>query len=266
MDHEEVGRYWDENAEVWTELVRAGFDHYRDGLNTPAFFEMLPEVNGLFGLDVGCGEGHNTRLLAEHGARLVGVDISERFVRHAREAEHDHPLGVRYEVASAVDLPFDGASFDFATAFMSLMDIPETGRVLAEAFRVLRPGGFFQFSITHPCFDTPHRENLRDEAGRTYAIEVGDYFRGREGEVQEWLFSAAPPEVREGRPPFRTPIFMRPLSWWLNGLIEAGFVLERFGEPYPSDEDVGERPGLQDAQVVAYFLHVRARKPAGTEG
>ena len=37
MDHEEVGRYWDDNAEVWTELVRAGYYHYRDGLNTPAF-------------------------------------------------------------------------------------------------------------------------------------------------------------------------------------------------------------------------------------
>ncbi len=60
MDHEEVGCYWDENAEVWTELVRSGYDHYRDGLNTPAFLEMLPDVNGLSGLDVGCGEGHNT--------------------------------------------------------------------------------------------------------------------------------------------------------------------------------------------------------------
>ena len=38
MDHAEVGRFWDGNAEAWTELVRAGFDHYRDGLNTPAFF------------------------------------------------------------------------------------------------------------------------------------------------------------------------------------------------------------------------------------
>ncbi|HEX6710470.1 MAG TPA: methyltransferase domain-containing protein [Rubrobacter sp.] len=50
-----------------------------------------------------------------------------------------------------MDLPFDEATF--ATAFMSLMDIPE--RVLAEVFRVLRPGGFFQFSIGHSCFDTP---------------------------------------------------------------------------------------------------------------
>jgi SAM-dependent methyltransferase len=149
---------------------------------------------------------------------------------------------------------------------MSLMDIPETERVLAEVFRVVKPGGFFQFSITHPCFDTPHRKNLRDEAGYTNAIEVGDYFRGREGEVDEWLFSAALPEVREGLAPFRIPVFMRTLSSWLNRLVEAGFVLERFGEPYPTDEAVRERPGLQDAQVVAYFLHVRARKTAGTKG
>ena len=43
-----------------------------------------------------------------------------------------------------------------------------------------QPGGFFQFSITHPCFDTPHRKNLHDETGYTYAIEVGDYFDRRE--------------------------------------------------------------------------------------
>jgi hypothetical protein len=59
---------------------------------------------------------------------------------------------------------------------------------------------------------------------------------------------------------------MRTSSSWLNRLVEAGFALERFGEPYPGDEPVRERPGLQDAQVVAYYLHVRARKPAETLG
>jgi hypothetical protein len=86
------------------------------------------------------------------------------------------------------------------------------------------------------------------------------------GEVEEWLFHAAPPEVREGLSPFRTPVFMRTLSSWLNKLVEADFVLERFGEPCPSDKAVQERPGSQDAQIVAYFLHVRVRKPAGTRG
>jgi hypothetical protein len=126
---------------------------------------------------------------------------------------------------------------------------------------VIKPGGFLQFSITHPCFDTPHRRNLRGEDGLTYAIEVGDYFRGRDGEVEEWSFSAAPPEVRRGLRQFRVSLFTRTLGEWMNLLVETGFVLERVGEPHPDDEAVRERPGLQDAQIVAYFLHVRARKP-----
>lgn len=265
MDHEEVGRYWDENAEVWTELVRAGYDRRRDVFNSPAFLAMLPDVSGLSGLDIGCGEGHNTRLLAERGASMIGIDISGNFVRLATEAELEQPLGIRYEIASAVDLPFEEASFDFAAAFMSLMDMQELERVLAEVFRVIRPGGFLQFSILHPCFgNVPHFRRLRDQAGRVYAFEVGDYFRRIEGEVEEWIFGVTPRELKESVRPFRIPRFTRTLSEWLNLLVDTGFVLKRFGEPYPGDEAVRERPGLQDAQVVAYFLHVRARKPSGT--
>jgi ubiquinone/menaquinone biosynthesis C-methylase UbiE len=263
MDHRQVGRYWNGNAEAWTLLARAGYDIYRDYLNTPAFLEMLPDVDGLLGLDIGCGEGHNTRLLAQRGARMMALDISKVFVQHAQRREDQQPLGIGYHVASAVELPFAGGIFDFATGFMSFMDIPETGRVLSEAYRVLKPGGFLQFSISHPCFDTPHRRNLRDEEGFTYAIEVGEYFRNRQGDVVEWLYSTAPPEIKEGLPPFRTPRFTRTLSQWLNLIIEAGFLLERVEEPRPSDETVRECPDVQDAQVVAYFLHVRARKPPG---
>jgi len=261
MDHKEAGSYWNANAEVWTRLSRAGYDTYRDYLNTPAFLAMLPDVRGLYGIDIGCGEGHNTRQVARLGAHLCAIDIADTFVRHAVEAELQEPLGISYHVASAVDLPFPDAHFDFATAFMSLMDIPETGRAIAEAYRVLKPGGFFQFSITHPCFDTPHRRNLRDERGITYAIEVGDYFRNLEGEVTEWIFSSAPEYVRQGMRKFQTPRFTRTLSQWLNGLLDAGFQVERVEEPRPSDQAVALCPNIQDAQVVSYFLHVRARKP-----
>lgn len=261
MNHEEVGRFWNASAETWTKLARAGYDVYRDYLNTPAFFDLLPDVAGLSGLDLGCGEGHNTRLLAKRGARMTAVDIAKVFIAHARRTEAQEPLGIAYRVASAVELPFSDATFDFATGFMSFMDIPETDRVLAEAFRILKPGGFLQFSIAHPCFDTPHRRNLRDEKGVTLAIEVGDYFRNQDGEISEWLFGAAPPYVRQGLPKFKTPRFTRTLSQWLNLLIQTGFQLERIEEPRPSDETVRIRPDLQDAQVVAYFLHVRVRKP-----
>src|SRR5712692_311832 len=238
MNHEEVGRYWNENAAVWTRLARAGCDVYRDYLNTPAFLEILPGVDGLSGLDIGCGEGHNTRLLAKRGARMTAIDVAGVFIQYATQSEAQEPLGIDYKVASAVELPFGDATFDFVVGFMSFMDIPETERVLAEAHRVLGPGGFLQFSIEHPCFATPHRRNLRNQEGLTYALEVGDYFRNLQGDIMEWIFGATPPEVGKGLRRFKTPRFTRTISQWLNLLIDTGFVLEQIEEPRPNDETV----------------------------
>ena len=146
MKNTEVAAHWQSNAETWTVYSRAGYDKYRDALNTPAFLAMLPSVEGLAGLDLGCGEGANTRAVAELGARMTGVDIAPAFIRHAQELEMQTPLGVEYSVCNAEALPFPDASFDFVTAFMSLMDMANQGEVLAGVHRILKPGGFLQFS------------------------------------------------------------------------------------------------------------------------
>ena len=101
---------------------------------------------------------------------------------------------------------------------------------------------------------------MRDVNGHTYALEVGGYFRGHNGAIDEWLFKAAPPEAKQGLRKFRIPRFSLTVSEWLNLLIATGFVLERIEEPRPSDETVAACPDLQDAQVVSYFLHFRVRK------
>jgi len=261
MGERDVRRCWEENAEAWTQLARAGYDVYRDQLNTPAFVEMLPKIAGLKGLDIGCGEGHNTRLLARRGARMTGLDIAPTFIRHSRDAEERQPLGIEYVEGSALDLPFCNSTFDFVVAIMSLMDMSEVHRALAEAHRTLVQGGFFQFSILHPCFDTPHRKNLRGPDGLTYAYEIGGYFHELRGDPTEWIFSAAPPKEKARFPKFRVPRFTRTLSSWLNLALDTGFVIERFAEPCPGNETVKTHPSIQDAQVVAYFLHVRVRKP-----
>ena len=260
MNHIEAGRYWDENAPVWTQLARAGYDLYRDLVNTPAFLEMLPDVNGLRGLDIGCGEGYTTRLITGRGARLRAVDISPNFIAFAREVEAKDPLGIEYRVASAVQLPFADQAFDFVVATMSLMDIPEADGAVREAYRVLRPGGFLQFSIGHPCYDTPHRRLIRDADGMERALEVGGYFENADGRVNEWIFGAAPKEVKKDLRPFRTPYFHRTLSWWLNTVIEAGFTIERVNEPYADEETARKHPYVRDTRLVAYFLHVRCRR------
>jgi len=260
MDHQEVGRIWDSNADAWTKLARAGFDVYRDHLNAPAFLAMLPEVSGLAGLDIGCGEGHNTRLVAGRGASMTAVDVSARFISHAREAEAARPLGIRYLTASAVELPFPDESFDFCMATMSLMDVPEQDDALAEAHRVLRPGGFLQFSICHPCFMTPRWSWITDDNGERIGVLCGDYFDPEQGRVEEWTFGAAPPEAREGLRKFRVPTFFRTLEWWLNTIVDSGFRLERVHEPTADDKTAAKCPDVADTKIVAYFLHVRCRK------
>lgn len=53
---------------------------------------------------------------------MWALDVSDVFVRHAKETEAQEPLGIGYLVASAVEVPFAGSGFDFATGFMSFMD------------------------------------------------------------------------------------------------------------------------------------------------
>ena len=262
MDHRLAGRYWESNAPGWTLLSRQGWDVYRDAVNTPAFLDLLPDVTGKRGLDIGCGEGHNTRLFAQRGAQMFAVDVAPTFVRLAAGMEAGEPKdAIRYAVASALELPFAPGQFDFATAVMSLMDLPDHLLALREINRVLRSGGFLQFSISHPCFNPPYRRLLRTPEGKAYAVEVGRYFERVDGQIDRWLFSAAPSEAKAGLKPFEVPVFHRTLAEWLNGVMQAGFVLEQVREP-GADEDTARRmPSVADTRVVAYFLHVRCRKP-----
>ena len=261
MDDKEVGKFWDDNAENWTKLARMGYDRSRDLINSPAFFKMLPDISNFKGLDIGCGEGHNTRITARKGAKLDAIDISKVFIKHAKETEQQEPLGIKYQVASGIDLPFPDNDFDFAISTMSLMDIAENEKAITEAYRVIKPGGFFQFSITHPCFANSDYEWVRNEEGRRTGFIVKDYFKKLNGELEEWIFGAAPKELTKKMRKFRIPRFTRTLSEWLNLLIEKGFILEEFCEPYADDETLKNHPEEYDSRIIPYFLIIRCRKP-----
>ena len=126
------------------------------------------------------------------------------------------------KLAELLDLPFASETFDFATAFMSLMDMPDHGVALKEAARVLKPGGFFQFSIIHPCFSPPHRRVLRDAQGKVSGIEIGRYFEPMNGQLNEWMFSTLPAKERARTKPFLAPMFHRTLSSWVDLICGAG--------------------------------------------
>jgi ubiquinone/menaquinone biosynthesis C-methylase UbiE len=258
VDDRDVGAHWEENASAWIALTRAGYDVMRDRLNTPAFVALLGNVAGLRGLDIGCGEGANTRTVAALGARMAGIDIAPSFIAAAEAAEREDPLGIVYQVANAAKLPFQDGSFDFAVAFMSLMDTADYVSAVKEARRVVRSGGFFQFSIIHPCFSPPYMRRVFGDDGLVRALEVGDYFE-RTDYVEEWTFSSAPEDVRGQHRPFRVPVFHRTLADWVNLLVDSGFAIERFSEPQATAEDVASYRGFAMIRTIALFLQIRAR-------
>ncbi len=264
MNAAEVAQHWEANADAWTRQSRAGYDIYRDALNTPAFLAMLPPVGGLSGLDVGCGEASNTRQLARLGARMQAIDIAPTFIRHAQATEASDPLGIVFQTGDGMALPFADNAFDFATAFMSLMDMPDQARVLMEVQRVLRPGGFLQFSILHPCFMPPHRKVLREADGKVRAIEIAGYFDAIDGQIDTWWFETLPRAEREQVVPFRTPRFHRTLSGWVEIIRSAGLTIEQFGEPCADTELAQAEPVVADTRVAPLFLHIRAVKPGRT--
>jgi SAM-dependent methyltransferase len=75
---------------------------------------LLSDVSGLTVLDLACGDGYTSRLLAEKGAKVVGVDISPAQIELARQFEREKPLGIEYVVADAAELNL-GRTFDLVS-------------------------------------------------------------------------------------------------------------------------------------------------------
>ena len=256
MERPDTRRIWEANAPAWIELSRAGYDVNRDLVNTPAFFDLLPSVDRLFGLDLGCGEGHNTRLLVAGGAEVVALDTSRPFIEAAASVSGD---AIRFVLADGAILPFGEASFDFVTGFMSLMDVADPETTLAEVERVLKPGGFAQFSILHPFGSTPVRRWVEDADGQREALAIGDYFY--EGPITEsWTFGSQPEELRARHRPFTITYARRTLTGWFNAFADAGLTIDAVGEPSASEEVAREHPEVADSRIAPFFLHFRARK------
>ncbi|MGN6246411.1 MAG: class I SAM-dependent methyltransferase [Motilibacteraceae bacterium] len=196
--------WWDEEAldyqaEHGAFLGDARFVWCPEGLDE-AEAHLLGDVAGRRVLEVGAGAAQCSRWLAGQGAQPVAFDVSLAQLRQA--AVLDARTGVRVPavVADAVDLPFADASFDLAcSAYGAVPFVADSARLMAEVARVLRPGGRWVFSVTHPvrwCFpDDPGEGGLtardsywdrtpyveQDERGRATYVEhhrtLGDRVR-----------------------------------------------------------------------------------------
>ena len=134
--------------------------HRPVGEQAIARMQISPDARGL---DVGCGSGWATRMLAEYAfnGRVTGIDISDEMIRVARESSRSLP-NVDFEIASAEQLPFPDHEFTHAFSMESLYYYRNIPKALKEIHRVLKPGGLFvavvdlywENEATHQWIDT----------------------------------------------------------------------------------------------------------------
>ncbi len=156
VDTARAGRtWWDAHADEYLAehgafLGPADFCWCPEGLRE-SDAHLLGDVAGRRVLEVGAGAAQCSRWLVAHGAQVVATDVSGGMLGESRAL--DAALGADTPVvqADARVLPFAGRSFDIAfTAFGAIPFVADADRVHREVARVLRPGGSWVFSVTHP--------------------------------------------------------------------------------------------------------------------
>ncbi|MFC1403757.1 MULTISPECIES: class I SAM-dependent methyltransferase [Streptacidiphilus] len=172
--------WWDRNADEYQDehggfLGDARFTWCPEGLDE-AEARLLGDPAALRGrtvLEIGAGAAQCSRWLAAQGARPVALDLSYRQLQHSRRIDED--LGLRpvpLVQADATVLPFADASFDLAcSAYGAVPFAADTALLMREVRRVLRPGGRWVFSVTHPI-----RWAFPDEPGPEGLTALSSYF------------------------------------------------------------------------------------------
>jgi 2-polyprenyl-3-methyl-5-hydroxy-6-metoxy-1,4-benzoquinol methylase len=223
----------------------------------PAVQALLGEVSGRRICDLACGQGRVARHLADQGAHVVGIDFSSKLLAIAQRYEAAAPRGIEYRHADAQNLDAETVgAFDGVVCSMALMDIPDLAPTLHSVARILRPGGWFVFSILHPCFHTAQSGEIDTPEGSMRTI--ARYFA--EGHWRS--------DTRTG-PPGKVGSYHRMLSTYLNALIDAGLTLERISEP-GAPTDLSPSPSVAGLKRPVWFevpavLVVRYTKSAARQ-
>ncbi len=221
---------WKRSAEAWIRDQGEEGDHSRQRILDPALEDLFRDVKGKSVLDLGCGEGRYSRILKQKGAVVSGIDPVPRFIEKARSLDPDSI----YLEAFAEALPFEDASFDVVLSYLTVIDIPDLLAASREVGRVLRPGGeLVVVNISNLTSSTP--EWTRDENGTKLYRKVDRYMDHFSMEL-EWR-------------DIRIRNYHRPLSYLLGLFLNQGFVLTRFLEPLPAEED----PGYEEEARVPNF-------------
>tara|TARA_B100000965_G_scaffold378883_1_gene374157 strand:+ start:500 stop:1234 length:735 start_codon:yes stop_codon:yes gene_type:complete len=244
MGGDERRSLWDQNSSWWSEHYATRYDADYEDVILPFVKDALGGFRKI--IDIGGGEGRLSRYLIEqNGSEVVSTDFS-LFQLIASKGQEPSPSHVQAEVAR---LPFVDGVFDAAVTCLVLEHVLEFLEAVEEISRVIRSDGRFVLVLNHPAMQTPESGLIFDHVAEppTRYWRISDYL----------LESSHFEEVDKG---IFLPFEHRPISKYINTLIESGFTIERLYEPTLSERHIGETPELASIRFIPRLLIVVCSK------
>jgi 2-polyprenyl-3-methyl-5-hydroxy-6-metoxy-1,4-benzoquinol methylase len=223
---------------AWSNIPQANIERHGDEgdfarkyLLNPILFSLLGDVTGKAILDAGCGQGYLCRLLARKGANVTGIEPADPWYHYALQREQTEQLGIRYLQADLSEVSPIADSFDYVIANMVFMDIPDYLPALQTCIASLKMHGKLIVSLLHPCFE----ESGSEWKNKGY-VETRDYFQERSVKQTYGYF------------------VHRPLSFYLNSIIQAGCMLQQIIEPQLEEAIARQYDAERYYQVPGYIV------------
>ncbi|MEO8209007.1 MAG: class I SAM-dependent methyltransferase [bacterium] len=245
---EEINNVWNELAADWEIHIGKDGDANRRLNSDPVLWEFAGDVKDLFVLDAGCGTGYLSQKLREKGAKVTGIDLSEKMIELAKK---NNPQIDFFVGSCSVMSNIQSDYFDVLIANYVIMDTPELQETIDEFYRVLKPKGKAILIFSHPCFP-------QDKATLSETNNDVNYL---------WDYPYFTP-IKRTEPPwgnFKTNFiwFHRSLSDYWKAFKSSGFHVIDFEEPRltPDRYHLAKNPNTPKyAQYRPYSVAFKLRK------
>jgi 2-polyprenyl-3-methyl-5-hydroxy-6-metoxy-1,4-benzoquinol methylase len=224
---------WDQSAGAWIANLGEHGDFGRRFVLDHVMRGRVADRGFATALDVGCGEGRFCRMMRNCGIRTVGIDPTAALLHKAKELD---PSG-DYRSARAEKLEFDTGHFHLVVSYLSLINIPDIERAIAEMARVLKPGGTLLIASLTSFTSCAPTGWVNDADGKPLYYAIDNYLEER----PIWVNWRG----------IRVQNWHRPLSAYMTLLLSNNLQLKFFAEPSPIG---GEPAKAERNQRVPYHV------------
>lgn len=243
---------WGRSSKWYGKIVGDKGHYYHQHVVLPWVIKTLELKTNSKLVDLGCGQGVMSRAIRQD-VEYLGIDISGSLIKQAvdqnKSTKHKFVIG---DISTKLEVPNN--YFTHATIILALQNIKAVDKVLAQASKMLMPGGILIMIINHPCFRIPRQSGWDvDPTNKLQKRWITKYMSSME----------IPISMHPSRnSSITTWSFHEPLALYSKSLLQAGFMIELIDELTSDKESVGNQAKMENRSrsEIPLFMAIKAVK------